>query len=50
MFNEFDTIGTDHAEELEVVEPDYSWIRVGIQWDGILEAVTEELRALEGDI
>lgn len=50
MYKEFDTIGTDHAEELEMVEPDYSWVRSGAQWDGILEAVTEEIRTLEGDI
>ena len=43
-------IGVDHADELEIVEPDYSWVRVGIQWDGILEAITEEIRTLEGDI
>ena len=41
--NELETIGTEHADELEIVEPVYEWVRAGEQGTDILNAIMQSL-------
>ena len=36
-------IGTEHADELEIVEPAYEWVRPGEQCTDILNAIKASL-------
>ena len=41
--NELETIGTEHADELETVEPAYEWVRAGEQGTDIMNAIRRSL-------
>ena len=41
-----DEIGTEHADELEIVEPDYKWIAYGNQYDAIIAQISQDYKNL----